>query len=269
MPYCSNCGTQNTDGANFCANCGAALSQTATADPTTVSRHELHRGSKVSFLAADGKTYNGTVKKVRGERCLVQYDGYNSDAWVYRNQVNVAPGPRAVAVTADDPRVTYPRDYSTVPVTRRRSFGISVTALLGSLMIIAGFFTNWLNYKYGETTGWTLLSSARDMFRSPETNRTNIVLFFALGLIGLSAIICFLCAVGLPIRNSVFRFFKILPLLIILGFIAYILYVGRNSAGQFDLPVDSSVLRLLGIGCYLTLIGSLLLAVSGRRKSLS
>lgn len=38
MPYCSNCGTLIEDGANFCPNCGKAVSATvATVAPASVS----------------------------------------------------------------------------------------------------------------------------------------------------------------------------------------------------------------------------------------
>ncbi len=265
MTYCPNCGAQNKVGSNFCVNCGSALVH-AEQEPTSVAARDFHRGTRVSFMAADGKNYTGTVKKVNGDRCLVNYDGYNSDAWVNRNHLNTLPGPQVVAIPADDPGVTYPRNYPADVTLRHRRQLIVFPALLGSLMIMGGFFTNWLNYKYGETTGWTMLTSARDVLRSPDNNYFNILLFGALALIGFSAIICFLYLIGLPQRSRIFSFFKALPLLIIVSFIAYVMLKATNNAGEFDLLVDSSMLKLLGIGSYLTLTGSLILAMSGSRK---
>lgn len=268
MAYCSNCGAQNRDGANYCANCGAVLTTAPSQEAPDVPAQELRRGSKVTFTAADGNVYTGTVKRVSGDRYRVKYDGYNSETWLYRDQVNPGPGAQAIAVPVNDPNLNYSRAYTTVPVSRTRRSTLVLPALLGSLMILAGFFTNWLNYKYGEVTGWTMLTSAGDVVRSPDRNYVNVLLLGALVLIALSAIVCLLYSLGVPMRASAFSLFKVLPLLIIVGFVAYVIVKATNNAGEFELPVDSSALRILGIGSYLTLIGSLILAMSGSRKSL-
>ncbi len=261
MSYCPNCGTQNAEGANFCVNCGAGLSP-------SVPAQQLTRGSKVTFVGSNGKTYSGTVKEVDGERYRVKYDVFHPAAWLYRNQFNVVgTAPPPVATHRQNPDDSY-RAASTYVAPARSTTRVFFMnpAFWGSLMIIGGFFTNWLNYRYGNITGWTILTTGKDIIQAPDKNHIGIFLLGALVMIALSAIICFLYAIRLGRRPAVFSFFKILPLLIIVAFGAFVIVKATNNAGEFDLPVDSSSWRILGVGSYLTLIGSFILAMSGSRK---
>ncbi|HVK97798.1 MAG TPA: hypothetical protein VM368_08270, partial [Flavisolibacter sp.] len=46
-------------------------------------------GTKVSFVAADNKTYTGVVKETYGNYYKVRYDGYEFDAWLTADQFKV------------------------------------------------------------------------------------------------------------------------------------------------------------------------------------
>jgi hypothetical protein len=54
-------------------------------------------GSKVSFNAADGKVYTGTITGIQGNQYKVKYDGFDYEAWLTANQFTVvntnAPAP--------------------------------------------------------------------------------------------------------------------------------------------------------------------------------
>ncbi len=46
-------------------------------------------GSKVSFVATDGKTYTGVVKEIQGEKYKIKYDEFDFEAWLMNNQFTV------------------------------------------------------------------------------------------------------------------------------------------------------------------------------------
>ncbi len=48
----------------------------------TISAIAQQAGSKVSFVAADGKTYTGVIEEIKGNQYKVKYDGYNFEAWL-------------------------------------------------------------------------------------------------------------------------------------------------------------------------------------------
>src|ERR1700741_4035061 len=92
MPYCSNCGTPNTDTAKFCVNCGASMLAPAGEKPVPQSSQPLAIGSRVSFVAGDGKTYTGTIKETQGDQYKIKYDAFNFETWLGRNQFTVLAG---------------------------------------------------------------------------------------------------------------------------------------------------------------------------------
>jgi hypothetical protein len=47
-------------------------------------------GSKVSFLAVDGKTYTGIIKDFQGNNYRVKYDGFDFESWLTREQFTLA-----------------------------------------------------------------------------------------------------------------------------------------------------------------------------------
>jgi ribosomal protein L35AE/L33A len=47
-------------------------------------------GSKVTFIAADGKAYTGLVKEVRGNKYRIKYEGIEFETWLERNQFQIA-----------------------------------------------------------------------------------------------------------------------------------------------------------------------------------
>jgi hypothetical protein len=75
-----------------------------------------------------------------------------------------------------------------------------------------------------------------------------------------------LYVLGVGIGRGAFTFFKILPLLAIIGFIVYSVIKSGEGGGEFETDTNLSPWKMLGIGIYLTLVGSLVLAVSRSRK---
>jgi hypothetical protein len=154
----------------------------------------------------------------------------------------------------------------------RRPSIITHLGLWGSLMIIAGFFTYWINsgYFFGEyNNGITGL----DILRSNLTTGVNeskqvIVLLVAIVVILLSAVICFFYIIGLNIGRGAFWLFKVVPLLIWIGVVTYIVIISRDAGIDAKDAIENSgaLWKLFGVGIYLTLVGSLLLAFSRGRR---
>jgi hypothetical protein len=46
-------------------------------------------GSKVSFVAVDGKTYTGVIQDIQGNQYKIKYDGFDYNAWLSANQFTV------------------------------------------------------------------------------------------------------------------------------------------------------------------------------------
>ena len=85
-------------------------------------------GSKVSFTAADGKTYTGIVIELRGAEYKIKYDGIDFAAWLIREQFNL--------VNTNIPSATQPVNTvanTTKPATQ------TVEAI----------------FEYGKQKGWT------------------------------------------------------------------------------------------------------------------
>ncbi len=55
----------------------------------TISAIAQQVGSKVSFIAVDGKMYTGIITEVSGNQYKVKYDGYDFSAWLVSSQFNV------------------------------------------------------------------------------------------------------------------------------------------------------------------------------------
>ena len=132
-------------------------------------------------------------------------------------------------------------------------------------MIIIGFFTDWLNLTGRTVTGYTILSYAKEVLNDTNNEKTFVYSFIAIGVIILSAFICLFYTISGRGRAA-FVLFKILPLLTIIGFIAYVIVKVQENTGGLDIPIDSSVWNVLGVGIYFTLVGSFVLAISRSRK---
>lgn len=46
-------------------------------------------GSKVSFIASDGKNYSGTITEMQGDKFKIKYDGFDFSTWLMANQFTV------------------------------------------------------------------------------------------------------------------------------------------------------------------------------------
>lgn len=46
-------------------------------------------GSKVSFVAVDGKTYTGIINDILGNSYKIKYDGFDHESWLLNTQFNV------------------------------------------------------------------------------------------------------------------------------------------------------------------------------------
>lgn len=280
MPYCSNCGAQNPDTAKFCVNCGHPMSAATEATPVQPSSPSVAPaqtslvGSKVSFVASDGKTYSGTIKEIQGDQYKIKYDAFDFETWLTKNQFTVVGGSTTPAATV------IPPSYSAVPnaqvtfsstSTATSNQGAAILTHLGfwgSILILIGFFTDWINpdyMPYGRgSSGFLIIKEAFENLSDVFDNELGAILFIAILVIIISGIICLLYILGVGLGRGIFVFFKLLPLLAIIGFIVYCVIKVKEAGADPD--VDSSVFKVLGIGLYLTLAGSVLLAISRSRK---
>jgi hypothetical protein len=260
MPYCSNCGAQNTDTAKFCINCGAALNSSSPPQ-------QLGAGSRVSFVAGDGKTYTGTIKEINGDQYKVKYDAFNFESWLARNQFTLLSGGSTPPVYTPVSKPAITSAGTSASTVRSGGSPIFITHLgfWGSVMIIIGFFTDWLNFYGGGISGYTILSSAKGILNDTNNDKTLVFMLIGIAVIVLSAVICMFYTIT-GIGRAAFTIFKILPFLTIIGCIAYVIVKMQENTGDLDVPADSSFWKVLGIGIYLTLIGSFVLAISRFRK---
>ena len=263
MLRCSNCGTENSDTAKFCANCGAALQNEGSSSPW----QQAGIGSKVSFVAGDGKKYTGTIQEINGDQYQIKYDSYNFEVWLNKNQFTVIAGgttPPAHTPVSDQ-QASYTKTSASTPARRASPLFITHLGFWGSVMIVIGFFTDWLNLSDHSVTGYTILSSAKGILNDTNNEKTFVYMLIAIGVIILSAVICLFYIIT-GVGRAAFTLFKILPFLTIIGFVAYVIVKVQENMGSLDIPVDSSFWNVLGVGIYLTLVGSFVLAISRFRK---
>lgn len=242
--------------------------------PSVTPLQSLGIGSKVSFTASDGKTYTGTVKEIQGDQYKIRYDAFDFETWLTKNQFTViGVGASTPVYTATpqniNPQPTYANVSTSAPASAAPGMGILThLGFWGSILILIGFFTDWLNpanLPYGQsTTGFAIIKEAFENLSDVLNVELGAIMFTVILAIVISGIICLLYILGVGIGRGVFVFFKVLPLLAIIGFIVYCV-IRLNEAGV-DPDIDSSIFKVLGIGLYLTLGGSLLLAISRSRK---
>ena len=99
-------------------------------------------------------------------------------------------------------------------------------------------------------------------------------MLIVVSVILLSAVICFFYVIGVRLGRGVFAFFKIIPLLVLIALVAYVLIQIRQSGksseeGDLLDPANFSNTfewKMLGVGLYLTLVGSVLMAISRSRR---
>lgn len=224
-------------------------------------------GSKVSFVASDGKTYTGTIKDIQGDQYKIKYDAFEFETWLSKNQFTMITGNVAPPVYTAVPNAQVTFSSTTASPGGGTPLFITHPGFWGSLMIIVGFFTNWLNGAYDTGSevfsGFTVVKYASEIIDTG--NELLIGFLIVVVIIVLSAVICLLYVIGVGIAKGAFRFLKILPLLAIIGFIVYVVIKAQNSGADYETE-KVSAWKILGIGIYLTLIGSVLLAISRSRK---
>jgi len=265
MAYCSKCGTQNAETAKFCVNCGVSLQEPGS----SLGPQPLGIGSKVFFVAGDGKSYSGTIKEINGDQYKVGYDSSDFETWLNRSQFTVIAGITTppVYTPVSSPNVTYTNTSATAAGRSSSRVFITHPGFWGSVMIIIGFFTDWLNFVDSSITGYKILSSSREIINAGDNDKPFLIMLIAIGVIILSAVICIFYTIS-GVGRPAFVLFKILPLLTIISFVAYIIVKVQQKTGDLDIPADSSAWKVLGVGIYLTLVGSLVLAISRSRRKL-
>lgn len=83
-------------------------------------------GSKVSFVATDGKTYTGVINDIQGNSYKIKYDGFDFESWLLPDQFSVLNTPSTV--TNNQPVQTNTLTGSRVSV--RGSNGITYTGII-------------------------------------------------------------------------------------------------------------------------------------------
>jgi hypothetical protein len=287
MPYCPNCGTQNLEAAKFCVSCGTPLPSGSTAQapvqpssPSFPPVQTLGVGSKVSFAASDGKTYTGTIKDIQGDQYKIKYDAFDFETWLGTSQFTVieatgttpvysAPPIYTAPPISVNPQATYTNPATTATTTSAPGMAI-ITHLgfWGSLIILIGFFTNWINAGYlagQNVSGFTFIRYAGEILDS-SNNEAPMFMLIAIAVIVISAVICLLYILGVGIGRGAFAVFKILPLLAMIGFIVYSVIKAKDGGGDYETDTGMSPWKILGIGIYLTLAGSIVLAIAKGRR---
>ncbi|MEI9944828.1 MAG: hypothetical protein WDN26_11470 [Chitinophagaceae bacterium] len=218
-------------------------------------------GSKVTFTAADGKVYTGTVQSVMGDQFKIKYDGFNFDTWLSQKDFTAIPS------SVNVPSATIFQSGNQQPVFTNTSGSpsfLSIPGFWGSLLIIIGFFTNWINFgPFGGVSGFRILTSARELIEEKEESgyKGILTLIFIVILI-LSALICLLHTLGAGIGRRTFSFFKLLPLLISITAIVMIIWDAQKN---YYVAIED-YFTIIGAGAYLTLAGSVILALSRSKR---
>jgi len=184
----------------------------------------------------------------------------------------VTGGQKAVtqAVVSPQPQVRVEQTSRPVSIVGRSTPFFSHLGFWGSLMIIAGFFTGWINPQYGEgITGLRIVTEANKVVNEYDPDRIGLLILVTVLAINLSAIICLFYVVGVRLGRAVFTFFKILPLLILVAVVGYVIVKAQQTGirdGFFGPGAFKGIVSWVGIGLYLTLAGSFLLAISKSRR---
>jgi len=136
-------------------------------------------------------------------------------------------------------------------------------------MIVIGFFTNWIDLEgYKEVTGFRLFTSINEI-NGAGVDGKHVVLSLEVSIVIIivSALVSLAYMFGVKIARGAFIFFKILPLLVVIIWIYYVAVMMRQDAANHDFDdLRNSAWQILGVGIYLTVLGSLLLAVSRMRR---
>lgn len=144
--------------------------------------------------------------------------------------------------------------------------GISKLSFWGSLFVIVGFFLNWINFgALGGISGFKILTTISGNYEEFENEilGDSLVFAFLLSLIILSAIICFIYSLSNIINSAFFIVFKILQFIALLISIVMIL----SQIGKVNIGDNGVLFKMIGIGFYVTAIGSFLLLISSSNKS--
>jgi hypothetical protein len=271
MPYCPKCGTQNPDTAKFCSNCGASLEALTEPIPEQVPSNVIASpssgvGARVSFKASDGKTYTGTIEEVKGEKYRIKYDAVDFETWLTRDQFSYIGSNGNLPVYTAAPSAQIVSSNTATGSQRSTPFFLTRLSFWGSGLIIIGFFTPWMSVgDYGGITGLNILTSINDVNVS-ESDPDHMFLLTEIATITVlvSALICMAYSLGIKIGRGAFIFFKILPLLCVIGYVAY--FISKTQGGPEN-PIHIKELgEIIGIGIYLIAAGSLILAISPTRK---
>lgn len=139
---------------------------------------------------------------------------------------------------------------------------VSKSGLWGSILIIIGFFTNWVNLGFwGGFTGLKLMTSA-SKFLQDEGKESNlsVLIIFLLGSMIITAFVCFFYSIGSGISKDTFSVLKYIPLVMFV--ITFFLALSIANEGDYRSGFNEEVFQMIGIGVYLTLFGTIVLASS-------
>ncbi|HEX8377072.1 MAG TPA: hypothetical protein VF602_04590 [Pedobacter sp.] len=123
-------------------------------------------GSKVSFVAVDGKTYTGTITQIQGNQYKVKYDNVDFDAWLTAPQFRVVQTKTAAGAKITNKAVngTPPAQATAQKQTNR------IAPVSGSTKGKLYFRTmSWMN-QYGTTLdlSWIFLGDNGMIVRDPK-----------------------------------------------------------------------------------------------------
>ena len=269
MPFCPNCGTQNPDTAKFCISCGAALagasSEQKPPHSPLFSSQPVAIGSKVTFTASDGKTYTGTILDMQGDQYKIKYDAFNYETWLKQNQFTVVSGSAVPPVYPAIPQSVNPQQAFQ---NNASSSFITHLGFWACILIIIGFFTPWLNYGYGNITAFDIVKAAGPIMDASDPDGIGVLILVCISVIIISSLVCLLYIVGVGIGRGAFILFKLLPLLALIATVVYLIIKSQNKAPDYEEyeAANYSAWRILGVGIYLTLAGSLILAISKGKR---
>jgi hypothetical protein len=148
------------------------------------------------------------------------------------------------------------------PIPPNNTAFLSRGSFWGSLVLIAGFFINWLNIGLlGSIAGYQILIESGDIVDKGEDSIPTIFIVL-LWTILVSGILCLLYSVRAGLPRGVYLVTRFLPILSIIALI--IIFIVKSDAQLSDF--DSRFFEVIGVGVYMVIAGAILLLASGRKK---
>lgn len=293
MLFCSSCGTGLQSGTFFCPECGAKIEQSSATVTTTPPIEEkeppvVQENKTVVITATPAFPEPVPEPIVQTKKSFCRNCGTAVEPGAFAcfscglpplKAKNFCPScgatshPEAVICIkcgivfekiTSAPKPVQQTVYSTPPTSSSSNPPdiVSNTGFWGSLLLIIGFFTSWFNFGgIVSFSGYKILTLAGEEMGNGRDNDTTIIMVISLAVLALASLICFLYTLGLSVGDGSYNVCKMLPLICLL-IMGITIGIQANNDGGWD----DGIFDVLGIGVYLSLVGSVLLVASKARQ---